>query len=441
MFGYRGMIIQSVDLPILTDGLILVKGNRIFDIGKFQNVIDRNPEVDVSSIMGGENLLILPGFVNTHSHAIQSIFRGAGDELELLDWLNQVILPGEGALTSKDAFHSSIVGYAEMISSGVTCTNDMGSVYHTDQVFKAAEALGIRGRIGKMLMDRNCPDSLRQDAEDALKEANMLADKYPKDGKLQFSYTPRFLPTCTPELMRNASKEAKKRGLMFHTHASENKDEIKIVESEFGSSNIEALQSLGCLGEHSVLAHCVWVNQTDIEILKDTKTNISHNASSNSKLGSGVAPIPKFIEQGIHFGIATDGNPASGSHDFLFEMRLTAYLQTATHINSKAITAKEVFYHATKGGALALNLPNVGELKKGYLADFIVFRLSTPSAFPMYDPYSYLVYSANQRDISEVIIDGDIVYKDSKFKMDLQPSFDHVILNQRNSNWDSNRDR
>lgn len=414
-----GTILTSGQAPI-KNGAVLVHGSIIKQVGTFEET--HNWEYD--TVIGSEDHLIIPGFVNTHAHAVQTFFRGAAENLELLDWLEQVILPGEGTLTSEELYASCRIGYAEMLLSGITTVNDMMTAHHSKKGLQAAIDSGIRGKIGKMLMDRNVPDTLHQPFETIVREVEELASLYPNGGRIEFSLTPRFIITCSDELMQFASKFAKEHGLLFHTHAAENRAECSTVHDLTGKSYIHAMDSLNCLGSHVILAHCVWTSESERDLLKTTHTSVSHNPSSNSKLGSGIAPIPDYLQHGIPLGLASDGSPATGGHDMFLEMKLAAYLQRASHTNSSLMSAETVFDMATRQGALAMGYDDVGEIKPGFKADIVLLNLSLPNAHPLYDYYSYIVFTATKSDIDTVMVDGKILVKEGTLVQDIQASFD-----------------
>jgi len=403
-YSIVGDIIASSEI-FIKNGVVIIEDNKIYEVGEFNKL---KKEYDLGTIYDETNNIVMPGFVNTHSHAVQTAFRGAADDLDLLPWLHNVILPGEISLNKNQIEASCRIGYAEMLLSGITSTNDMLTSKHSLSGIRAAVDSGIRGHIGKMLMDRNVPEEMIEDKDDILKECTNYATKFPNGNRVQFAYTPRFIPACSNELMRESAIDAYEKQLIFHTHSSENMDEMKWVKELTGKSNIEALNEFGCMGQNTILAHAIWTDERETKIIKETETNISHNPSSNMKLASGIAPISDYCDEKINVGIATDGSPASGGHDFFLEMKLASFLQKIKNKNPKSLPAKDIFYMATKGGAKSLNYENVGELKKGNLADMIVLNTNNPNAKPIYDPYSFVVYSAQTRDVDKVIVNGEI---------------------------------
>ncbi len=406
MIVVRGTVIQDAFSPVLEDHGVIIEENRIVDIKLWKDIRLHTH----AKIIGSEDSIILPGFVNTHSHAVQTFFRGAADDRDLIDWLNEVILPGEATLTSDEAYASSLLGYLEMISNGITTTNDMATVKHAGHTMQAAKDSGIRAHVGKMFMDQNAPAELIETKAKAITEANKLADMYTSDQRIRYAYTPRFILTCSNELMKTAKLEARKRGLLYHTHAAENVRECKAVEEMTGSTYIHALDALDVLDSKTVLAHCVWTTKEEREILKQRGVAISHNPSSNGKLASGIAPLVDYVKRDIPVGLATDGSPATGGHDMFFEMKLANFYQKAINQNPTAIDAKTVFHLATLGGAKALSMENqIGSIHVGKFADLLVLEPKFPSAWPMYDLFSFLAYTANVRDISSVMIDGKML--------------------------------
>jgi cytosine/adenosine deaminase-related metal-dependent hydrolase len=416
----RGTVIQSSD-AVIENGAVAIEHDEIIAVGTWDNI---SRDYDTSELHGSADHVLIPGFVNTHSHAVQTLFRGAADDRDLLSWLEEVILPGEATLTEKELVASCRIGYGEMLLAGITTTNDMLTANHSAAGLKAAEESGIRGRVGKMLMDRNVPDGLLAPTDEVLEEAHHLADLYPQGGRIQYSYAPRFIPTCSDKLMAESSQAARERGLMVHTHASENQKECAWVEELTGESNIHALHQFGVLGEHTVLAHGIWTSETEMKLIADTGTSISHNPTSNAKLGSGIAPVPEYLAQGTQVGLATDGSPATGGHDFFLEMKLSGFLQKSTRNDPKVLPARTVFNIATAGGAQALNYSDIGKIEVGYKADLVLLNPSLPHAYPRYDPFSYIVYTAQTRDIQAVWVNGNQQVSESNLVKDISPYFD-----------------
>ena len=414
-FVVRGKIVNP-DGEIINDGGVYIQKSYIQDVGDFSTISEKYPDLRV---IGNSRKLVIPGFVNTHSHAVQSFFRGAADDLELLDWLNQVILPGEASLSSEELYASCRIGYAEMLMSGITTTNDMLTAKYSELGLQAAVDSGIRGKVGKMLMDRNVPDGLLENRVQIMEEVRDLSMKYPKGGRIEFSITPRFIIACTDELMTESAKFARQNGLLFHTHVAENLNEVADVQKMTSMTYFMAMDSFGAMHENSIFAHCIWPSQIEMNLIKSTGVNISHNPSSNGKLSSGIAPILDYLEMGNNVGLATDGSPATGGHDMFLEMKLASFYQKAKFNDPTLLPATKVFEMATLMGARTLGYKDVGLIRPGYKADIVLLDTDKPNAYPLYNPISYIVYTATKREVSTVIVDGKILVNDGVLQYDM----------------------
>ena len=374
-----------------------------------------------STIIDGKNKILMPGLVNTHSHSVQTLLRGKADDFALLDWLKEVILPGEANFTSHEVYVSSLLGFAEMIRTGTTTANDMLTTHNSENGVEAAIERGVRTRIGKMLMDSNqgYPTSMIKSADEVMEETIKHIDQYHEieNNRIKYSLNARFLLSCTPKLMKLIVETHNQfEDLMIHTHASESKEECKEVERIYKKSYIRALKDIGALGDETIIAHGIWLDNEEYEIIKQTNTRISHNPSSNSKLASGICNVKRYLEDGVIVGLATDGAPCNNNLDIFREMRLATYLQKIKHLDERILPAKQILRMATIEGAKAINLGNdVGSIEVGKKADVVQVDLSDVNALPFYEPISHLVYSASGKDVSMTMIDGKIVYQNNVF--------------------------
>src|SRR5215471_16909266 len=248
-----------------------------------------------ADVIEAADRMIIPGFVQTHIHLCQTIFRGSADDLSLIDWLRKRIWPLEAAHTPESIYASARLGIAELISGGTTCALTMETVRHTDEVFAAVEETGFRATIGKCMMDKGekLPEALREHTENSIAESVSLLDRWHgcDDDRIRYCFAPRFAVSCTQELLERVGKLSRERGVLVHTHASENKDEIELVTRDTGRTNIEYLNDVGLAYNNVVLAHCVHLSKDDLEVLQKTGTHVAHCPSSNLKLGSGIAPV------------------------------------------------------------------------------------------------------------------------------------------------------
>ncbi len=361
-----------------------------------------------------DDLTLIPGFVQTHVHLCQTLFRGLADDLELLDWLQLRIFPYENAHNKNSLLSSVRVGINELLLSGTTTILDMGTLRHQEVIFEELQNSGIRAIAGKCLIDENdlFPE-FKSNTKSELNEIYQLAKTYhnTSNGKIKYGFAPRFVLSCSEKLLKE-SFEMKKDfpGSLYHTHSSENKDEIAEVKRRHKKENIEYFDSIGVIDDHSVLAHCIHVNNKETNLLKKNNVRVSHCPSSNLKLGSGIANIPKYLEKGISVSLGADGAPCNNNLSIFNEMRLAALIQKPIH-GSTVMDAKTVFKIATIEGAKALHLQNeMGSIEVGKKADLVLLDLNTNvHSISESDEiiYSNIIYSSSSDSVNSVMVEGE----------------------------------
>lgn len=324
----------------------------------------------------------------------------------------------EAAHTRDSIRASARLGLSEMIRGGTTCALTMETVRHTEAVFEAVEETGFRATVGKCMMDKgdDVPASLSENTESSISESVELIKAWHNaaDRRIRSCFAPRFAISCTRPLLERVATLSREMGVMVHTHASENRDEIAIVESETGRRNVEYLSDLGIVGSHVLLAHCVWLNDDEIEILARTGTRVAHCPSSNLKLGSGIAQVPEMIERGVSVSLGADGAPCNNRLDMFTEMRTAALIQKA-RLGPQTLPALDVLRMATIEGARALGLDReIGSIEQGKLADLIMINADRLHTAPRPDPVSTVVYAATASDVETVIIDGRTVMSEGR---------------------------
>jgi 5-methylthioadenosine/S-adenosylhomocysteine deaminase len=384
-------------------GDVVIENDRIIAVGEHDTTVDR--EIDCSGTA------IIPGFVQTHVHLCQTLMRNSADDMVLIDWLRNRIWPYEGALEPKELHASARLGLSELILGGTTTLLDMATVRHTESVIDAVVDSGIRAFVGKCHMDHpvEVPPSLMENTQDSLREAIRLCEawdgKY--DGRIRYAFAPRFAVSCTEDLLRGVSEAAAELGAFIHTHSSETEFENIWAQENYGCSNIEFLERVGIAGDRSVLAHGVHVTDADIAILKRTKTAIAHCPSSNLKLASGIANIPRFDAAGVKVSLGADGAPCNNNLDAFIEMRLAALIQKPIH-GPQAMPAERVLRLATIDGAIALGIDDeVGSIEVGKKADLVVVDIdSDPGTNPAGSMYSRLVYATHRANVRHVFASG-----------------------------------
>lgn len=392
-----------------------VTDDRITAIRKYSEDEIKNFNGDV---IRKENLTLIPGFVQTHIHLCQTLFRGLADDLQLLDWLQKKIFPFEYAHNKNSLRISAQLGLNELLKGGTTTILDMGTLNHQEIIFEELISSGIRAIAGKCMMDVNeLFPQFKGTTESELEITYNLAKEFhQKDNSIiKYGFAPRFVLSCSEKLLKDTHEMMKDfDGSLFHTHASENKNELKLVREKYGKDNIEYFRDLDLTDNHSVFAHCIQVNENEIGILKKSGTRVAHCPSSNLKLGSGIADIPRFLNEGISVSLGADGAPCNNTLSIFNEMRLAALIQKPRY-TPEIMDARTVFRMATIEGAKALHLYETGSIETGKKADLLLLDLEEATQSFMNhgeDTYSSIVYSAGPGNINSVMVNGEWKIKD-----------------------------
>lgn len=425
----QGTIVTMNKKREIFTGDIYIEDGRISEVS---SEIQRRADEEIYA----KGKVVIPGLIQTHIHLTQTLFRGMADDMELLDWLRKRIWPLEGNHTVETNYVSAKLGIVELIKGGTTSIIDMETVNHTEGALAAIEESGFRAVIGKCMMDygEEVPDSLMEDTQASIDESVRLLKKWHGRGKgrIIYAFAPRFVVSCSEKLLVKVRDLAKEYGVMIHTHASENRGEIELVQSDRGMRNVVYLHKLGMTGENLILAHCIWLDDEEMKILADTGTKISHCPNSNLKLASGIAKIPELLDMGADVSIGADGAPCNNNLDMFREMRSAALIQKARLLNPTTMPAERVFEMATLGGAKAMGMEKkLGSLEQGKKADIAIINLRTIHNSPCGEDniIPQLVYSASANDVETTIIDGEIVMKDRKM----------TAINERNIIEEANR--
>jgi len=406
----RYVVTMDAQRRVIENGAIAIRADRIVAVGT-RAEIDRNwqPQRRVDR----PNAMLTPGLINTHTHAAMSLFRGIADDLKLQDWLNNYIFPAEAKNVTPDFVRwGTRLASLEMLLSGTTTFTDM--YYYEDVVAEAVKEAGIRGVLGETIIKFPVADA--KTPEDGLKYAEKFLIRFKGDPLITAAVAPHAPYTNTDATLKAARALANKYNAPLITHLSETKKENDDMQAARHMSPTEYLNSLGFFNGRTVAAHCVWVNDRDMAILKAHNVGVAHNPSSNMMLASGVAPVVEMLKRGIAVGLGTDG-PAGSNNDFdlMEEMDLAAKLQKLSRNDPEALTAKQSFEMATIGGARVLGMEKeIGSLEAGKRADLISIDLDAPNAVPMYDVYSQLVYSLKGSNVIDVVVNGREVVRDKR---------------------------
>ncbi len=375
--------------------------------GHIQAILEPGASVPNTAEYDVTGQWLLPGFVQAHTHLVQTLFRGAADDLSLMDWLRERIWPYEAAHDEESAYWSARLGLTEMLLGGTTAILDMASVRHTDSIFRAASECGIHAHIGKAMMDRPNEAGLSESTKTALESSHALRDRWHGNGRLKYAYAPRFVPSCTKELLTETVKAARESKCLIHSHASENLDELALVRDLTGMENVEYLASIGMVGSDVVLAHCIHLNEHEMRILVDSQTAIAHCPGSNLKLGSGIAPIPELLNAGAVVTLGADGSPCNNRLDIFAEMRLAALIQKP-RLGPESLPAQSVMDMATIQGARVLEAGN-GDLIVGSAADIVAVDGDMAHAWGGMPGAGNIVYACTPQNVRHVWISGDQV--------------------------------
>ncbi|MCS6771033.1 MAG: amidohydrolase family protein [Kiritimatiellae bacterium] len=403
----NALILTSADAEPIERGSVLVRQGRIARVGRFIARADMTIDAE-----GG---LLMPGLIQGHIHLCQTLFRGLGEDMALLPWLRNVIWPLEAVHDEESIYLSALLSCAELIKSGTTAFLSIETVRHTRHVLRAVHEAGMAGVIGHCLMDETGGyDPLAVDIEDALADLDVLRDEWEGHPRIRLAVAPRFALSCSARNMRLAAEYARENGLRLHTHSSEQIEEVELVRTRTGLPNIEYLHSVGLTGPDVGLAHCVHTEPHERDILRETGTSVLHCPSANLKLGSGIAPIPEYLQMGINVALGADGAPCNNRLDPFLEMREAGLLQKI-RLGPAALPAREIVRMATEGGARALGWQDeMGTLEVGKRANLILVDPAGVSALPSADPLTNLVYSHAASDVRMTMVDGRILYEDGE---------------------------
>ncbi|MEJ2103190.1 MAG: amidohydrolase family protein [Ignavibacteriaceae bacterium] len=367
------------------------------------------------------NLTLIPGFIQTHVHLSQTLFRGLAENLPLLDWLRLKIFPFENAHTKESLEATARLSINELFMNGTTTMLDMGTLRYGEVVLSEMIDSGIRGFSGKCLMDVNdLYPVFKSSTKDELNDMLNLAKSFhnSEDGRIKYSFSPRFVLSCTEELLKETKSIMKDfPGSIYHTHSSESENEIEEVRKRFHKENIDYFDSIGVLDDHTLLAHCVHTSDNERKMLKKRDTRIAHCPSANLKLGSGIAPIPQYLKEGISVTLGADGAPCNNNLSIFNEMRLASLIQKPI-FGTEVMDAKTIFRMATIEGAKALHLENeTGSIEMGKKADMVFIDLDSYSNSYSDDEnaiYSDIVFSSTNENVKSVLVDGKWVVKERK---------------------------
>lgn len=401
------VVTMDADDTIIKDGAVAVIGDVIADIGPAGGFRDRWAARTIDA-KGG---IIMPGLINTHTHASMTCFRGLADDLDLSTWLNDHIFPAEAKLTHEMVYAGAMLACAEMILSGTTCFKDM--YLFEDAVAQAAHDAGMRAVVGEVLYDFPSPNYGPIERGFAYTEDLIL--KWRHHPRVTIAVEPHSPYLCTPELLLRSARLSDQYNIPLVIHVSETEDEVAQMKTRYNRTPVAHLADIGVLSPRLVACHCVVLSDQDIELLKAHDVKVSHNPESNMKLASGIAPVPELINAGVCVGLGTDGCTSNNNLDMFAEMDTAAKIHKVSRMDPTVMDVRTVVRMATIEAAKVLGLGGVtGSLEKGKKADLIVIDTRKPHLTPMYNVYSHLVYAVGGSDVTASVIDGRVVMEDRR---------------------------
>jgi 5-methylthioadenosine/S-adenosylhomocysteine deaminase len=406
-----GMVVtMNPGRAIIDDGAVAVSGDRIVAVGPREQI---EAAYTGRQTIDGRGKLVLPGWVNGHTHVPMTLLRGLHDDVTLDDWLHKYIFPAEAKNVNEDFVRwGTRLAMAEQIRAGVTTFADM--YYFEDAVAEETKAAGMRAELGETFIDFPAPDNKTEAA--MLEYTERFLKKWQGDPLIRPAPAPHSIYTCSKKTLQDSAALARKYHVPILIHVAEMKKELDDSLKQNGATPVEYLEMIGLLGPDVVAAHCIFVNESDRRLLAQRGVGCVHNPSSNMMLASGVSPVPEMRAAGVAIGLGTDGPAGSNNDlDLMEEIDLAAKLAKITKMDPRALNAQAVVEMATIDGARALHMEKeIGSLEQGKKADLILISLDEPNAVPMYDVYSQLAYALKGSDVETVIIGGRVVMRDHK---------------------------
>ena len=398
--GY--IITMDAQRRILERGSVAIKGDKITAVGK--DVQER-----ADTVIDARGKAVLPGLINAHTHLSMTLLRGVADDMPLMEWLETKIWPIEKNLTAQDSYLGALLGCLEMIKSGTTCFADQ--YFFMQDVARAVEEAGLRAMLSYGIIEMDDPK--RRESELRAGEKLVKTCQGAAGGRIQTMFGPHAAYTCSPECLMQVKELAKKYKVGIHTHISETQDEVDKITKKYGKRPVEHLDSIGFLGPEVLAAHCIWLTEKEIAVIRKQGVKPVHNPVSNMKTASGVAPVPEMLAAGIPVALGTDGAASNNSLDMFSEMKFAALLSKAHKLDPTALPAQVVLEMATINGAITLGLQDkIGSLEVGKKADIVMVDMKKPHLAPLHNVISHLVYSAVGGDVDTVVVDGKVLMRE-----------------------------
>lgn len=401
------------DISIIDENLN-IKNNTYVGVaeGKIEYVGEEKPQKNYGEEYDGRKKLLSPGFVNLHTHSPMTLLRGYAENLPLDRWLNDRVFPFEDQLNCDRAYYGTMLSIAEMLSSGTTSFTDM--YFFGDGVMKAVIESGAKTNFGRSIVSFADEDIFKNDR---FREGVYLTEKYhnTENGRIKIDMSLHAEYTNMLSIIQQFGEYTRGRGQINHIHLSETKSEHDACKEKYGKTPARLFYDAGIMDSPAIFAHCVWVEDSDIDLFVEKGATVAHCPASNLKLGSGVCNTYKLLQKGVNIGIGTDSAASNNGLDIMREMYLAAILPKGMCNRADIVTPRDVFKMATVNGYKAQGRADCGVIKEGFKADLIVMNLNTPNMYPDFDIFNNIIYSADKSNVVLTMVDGKVLYKDGEF--------------------------
>ena len=390
---------------LYSDAYIAIKDGKISYIGT------EAPQEQAEKVIDGRGMIAMPGLVNTHSHAAMSLMRGYADDYVLQEWLNDHVFPIEGKLVGDDVYWAMLWAQAEMLATGTIAYTDM--YMHLPKMAQAAVDGGLYANISNGAMCFN-PAGYCFDTDGVTGQNREVLERFHQadNGRVKLDVSIHAEYTSFPGLWQDFSAYAAENGLNMHIHLSETRAEHENCIAKYGKTPAAILAENGVFNTRATAAHCVWVSDADMDLLREKQVTVAHNPVSNLKLASGIAPVARMLEKGVNVALGTDGVCSNNNHDLFEEIKLAALLQKGVSGDPRLVPAQQALKMATRAGAFAQGrVQEIGQLKEGFDASLILVDTGKPGLYPVHNPVSTLAYSARGGDVYLTMIRGKVLYE------------------------------
>ena len=389
---------------VISPGAVAVKDGRIAAVG---TDVDIAGAYEAAQTLGGPGRVVMPGLINTHTHAAMVLMRGMADDLPLMQWLQEHIWPAEDHWLGPEFIADAIeLACLEMLKAGITTYSDM--YFFEGVAAEVTERMGMRAVLGAGILD--FPTKTTRDAEDCLRNAEKFIGKWGGSSLITPAVAPHSAYTCSSDTLQKSHALADEHGVPIHIHLSETRWEVDEVRKKHGQTPVAFLQDVGFLSERLIAAHCVWVTPEEIDMLASHGVGVSHCPESNLKLASGIAPVPAMLKAGLKVSLGTDGAASNNDLNIISEISTAAKLHKAATDDPTAIGVGQALLMATLWGAEVLGMGGLtGSLVAGKAADIITIDVRKPHLTPMYNVMSHMVYAVRASDVESVMVNGQVL--------------------------------